>query len=59
MSEVTYCEICLTNFTDDNDFDHRFTYPVCLTCADKDNLVPDNPEGLAIYLELNRTGESV
>ena len=35
MSEVTYCEVCLTNFTDDNDFNHRFDYPVCLSCADK------------------------
>jgi hypothetical protein len=35
MSEVTYCEVCLTNFTDDDDFNHRFDYPVCLSCADK------------------------
>lgn len=35
MSEETYCEVCLENFTDDNDFNHRFDYPVCLSCADK------------------------
>lgn len=39
MSEETYCEVCLENFTDDNDFNHRFDYPVCLTCADKKELV--------------------
>ena len=35
MSEVTYCEVCLENFTNDDDFNHRFDYPVCLACADK------------------------
>jgi formylmethanofuran dehydrogenase subunit E len=35
MNEVTYCEVCLENFTDDDDFNHRFDYPVCLSCADK------------------------
>jgi len=45
MSEVTYCEVCLTNFTDDNDFNHRFDYPVCLSCADKVNcIICKNPK---------------
>jgi len=31
---VTYCERCNENF-DNEGFDHRFDFPICLTCADK------------------------
>jgi Zn finger protein HypA/HybF involved in hydrogenase expression len=30
--ERTYCEKCHQNFDDDG-FDYRFDFPVCLTCA--------------------------
>ena len=32
--ERTYCERCYENFDDDG-FDYRFDYPVCLACAEK------------------------
>ena len=32
MNELTYCESCLVNMEDDF-FDFRFEYPICLTCA--------------------------
>ena len=32
--ERTYCERCNENF-DDEGFDYRFDYPVCLGCAEK------------------------
>jgi len=32
--ERTYCERCNENFDEDG-FDYRFEYPVCLGCADK------------------------
>lgn len=32
MNDLTYCEGCLTNMEDDF-FDFRFEYPICLTCA--------------------------
>jgi hypothetical protein len=32
MSDLTYCENCQVNMEDDF-FDFRFEYPICLTCS--------------------------
>lgn len=32
MEDLTYCEHCLINMEDDF-FDFRFEYPICLNCA--------------------------
>jgi hydrogenase maturation factor HypF (carbamoyltransferase family) len=44
MSELTYCEKCLRNLTDEQ-FDYRFDYPVCSKCVDELKLIPDTTEG--------------
>ncbi len=37
MSDLTYCTICNQNF-DDEQFNYFFDYPVCLECADEEDL---------------------
>jgi hypothetical protein len=32
MKDLTYCEECSVNMEDDF-FDFRFDYPICLTCS--------------------------
>lgn len=39
MRDLTYCEKCLGNFSDDA-FDYRFNYPVCFSCVDAHKLKP-------------------
>lgn len=40
MSDLTYCEYCLANLEIEM-FDYRFEYPVCLSCVDSLELVPE------------------
>jgi hypothetical protein len=37
MSDLTYCTICYQNFEDEQ-FNYLFDYPVCLECADEDEV---------------------
>jgi hydrogenase maturation factor HypF (carbamoyltransferase family) len=32
IQEKTYCESCLENL-DDDEFDYRYDFPICLDCA--------------------------
>jgi hypothetical protein len=37
VSDLTYCEICFRNL-DDEQFNYLFEYPVCLECADEEEI---------------------